>query len=76
MNHDGELRAELTRVRGELLAMLAVSQTLRASRDIGMLYRVVVAQFFIMAHTFASLICEIGERRQKNARNPSSRIVY
>lgn len=44
MSHDEELRAELTRVRGELLAMLAVSQTLRASRDIGMLYRVVVAQ--------------------------------
>jgi anti-anti-sigma regulatory factor len=42
--HEDELRVELTRVRAELLAMLAVSQTLRASRDIGMLYRVVAAQ--------------------------------
>lgn len=54
MSHDEELRAELTRVRGELLAMLAVSQTLRASRDIGMLYRVVVAQLASLI-TFDSL---------------------
>jgi anti-anti-sigma regulatory factor len=54
VSHDEELRAELTRVRGELLAMLAVSQTLRASRDIGMLYRVVVAQLASLI-TFDSL---------------------
>jgi anti-anti-sigma regulatory factor len=54
VSHDEELRAELTRVRGELLAMLAVSQTLRASRDIGMLYRVVVAQLANLI-TFDSL---------------------
>ena len=44
MGHEDELRAELALVRGELLAVLAVSQTLRASRDIAMLYRVVAAQ--------------------------------
>jgi anti-anti-sigma factor len=44
ISHENELRAELTRVRAELLAVLAVSQTLRASRDIRMLYRVVAAQ--------------------------------
>jgi anti-anti-sigma regulatory factor len=44
MNHADGLRAELVRARAELLAVLAVSQTLRASRDMLSLYRVVAIQ--------------------------------
>jgi anti-anti-sigma regulatory factor len=44
MSQDDELRAELTRARGELLAVLAINQTLRASRDLMSLYGVLAAQ--------------------------------
>ncbi len=44
MSRDAELLAELSRARAELLALLAVNQTLRASRDLMALYRVVAAQ--------------------------------
>ena len=44
MTHDDELRAELVRMRGEMLALLAVNQTLRASRDLTVLYRMVATQ--------------------------------
>jgi anti-anti-sigma regulatory factor len=44
VSHEDELRAELARMRGEMLALLAVNQTLRASRDLTTLYRVVLAQ--------------------------------
>jgi anti-anti-sigma regulatory factor len=50
MGRDAELLAELSRARSELLALLAVNQTLRASRDLMALYRVVAAQL-------ASVIC-------------------
>jgi len=43
---DGEeaLRAELARMRSEMIALLAVNQALRASRDLSALYRVVATQ--------------------------------
>ena len=44
MSHEQELQAELARMRGEMLALLAVNQTMRASRDLGSLYRAVAAQ--------------------------------
>src|SRR5262245_20231725 len=44
MSRDDELRAELTRARAELLAVLAVNQALRASRDLMALYRVLATQ--------------------------------
>jgi len=44
MSNDQELQAELARMRGEMLALLAVNQTMRASRDLGSLYRAVAAQ--------------------------------
>ncbi|HJZ46841.1 MAG TPA: GAF domain-containing protein [Roseiflexaceae bacterium] len=44
MSHDDELNAELARMRGEMLALLAVNQTMRASRDLTSLYRAVAAQ--------------------------------
>jgi anti-anti-sigma regulatory factor len=44
MSHEQELQAELARMRGELLALLAVNQTMRASRDLESLYRAVAAQ--------------------------------
>jgi anti-anti-sigma regulatory factor len=44
MSHEDELRAELARMRSEMLALLAVNQTLRASRDLASLYRAVAAQ--------------------------------
>jgi anti-anti-sigma regulatory factor len=44
MNREEDLHAELARARAELLAVLAVNQTLRASRDAMSLYRVVAAQ--------------------------------
>ncbi|HEX5689597.1 MAG TPA: GAF domain-containing protein [Roseiflexaceae bacterium] len=44
MSSDDTMRAELGRARAELLAVLAVSQTLRASRDMQSLYRVVAIQ--------------------------------
>jgi anti-anti-sigma regulatory factor len=44
MSHEDDLRAELTRARAELLAVLAVSQALRASRDLMALYRVLSTQ--------------------------------
>jgi anti-anti-sigma regulatory factor len=44
MSRDAELLAELSRARAELPALLAVNQTLRASRDLMALYRVVAAQ--------------------------------
>jgi anti-anti-sigma regulatory factor len=44
MSHEDDLRAELTRARAELLAVLAVNQALRATRDLMALYRVLAAQ--------------------------------
>lgn len=44
MNREDRTRAELTRTRAELMALLAVSQTLRASRDLPAVYRVVGSQ--------------------------------
>jgi anti-anti-sigma regulatory factor len=44
MSQEDELRAELARARGELLAVLAINQTLRASRDLITLYRVLTDQ--------------------------------
>src|SRR5919108_1223839 len=44
MSHEDDLRAELSRARAELLAVLAVSQALRASRDLMALYRVLASQ--------------------------------
>ncbi len=44
MNHENELEAELARMRSEMLALLAVNQTMRASRDLASLYRAVAAQ--------------------------------
>jgi anti-anti-sigma regulatory factor len=44
MSQEDELRVELTRARGELLAVLAINQTLRASRDVMTLYRVLADQ--------------------------------
>lgn len=44
MSHEDELRAELARTRSELLALLAVGQALRASRDLSTVYRVVASQ--------------------------------
>ena len=41
MSHEHDLQAELARMRGELLALLAVNQTMRASRDLASLYRAV-----------------------------------
>jgi hypothetical protein len=40
MSHEDEL----ARMRSEMLALLAVNQTMRASRDLGLLYRAVAAQ--------------------------------
>jgi GAF domain-containing protein len=44
MSYDDDLHAELARMRGEMLALLAVNQTMRASRDLASLYRAVAAQ--------------------------------
>jgi anti-anti-sigma regulatory factor len=44
MDQANELHAELTRARGELLAVLAINQTLRASRDLMALYGVLATQ--------------------------------
>jgi anti-anti-sigma regulatory factor len=44
MSHEHDLQAELARMRGELLALLAVNQTMRASRDLASLYRAVATQ--------------------------------
>jgi anti-anti-sigma regulatory factor len=44
MSHEHDLQAELARMRGEMLALLAVNQTMRASRDLPSLYRAVAAQ--------------------------------
>jgi anti-anti-sigma regulatory factor len=44
MSREDDMRAELAHARAELLAVLAVSQTLRASRDMQSLYRVVAIQ--------------------------------
>jgi anti-anti-sigma regulatory factor len=44
MSHEDDLRAELTRARGELLAVLAINQALRATRDVTALYQVLAAQ--------------------------------
>ncbi|HEU5100667.1 MAG TPA: GAF domain-containing protein [Roseiflexaceae bacterium] len=44
MSNEQELEAELARLRGEILALLAVNQTMRASRDLASLYRAVAAQ--------------------------------
>ena len=44
MSHKDELQAELARMRSEMLALLAVNQTMRASRDLASLYRAVAAQ--------------------------------
>jgi anti-anti-sigma regulatory factor len=44
MSHEDQLKAELARMRGEMLALLAVNQTMRASRDLASLYRAVASQ--------------------------------
>lgn len=44
MSHDAQLHIELARMRSEMLALLAVNQTMRASRDLASLYRAVAAQ--------------------------------
>src|SRR5262245_15289129 len=44
MSHEDDLRAELTRARAELLAVLAINQALRATRDATALYQVLAAQ--------------------------------
>ncbi|MEP7189081.1 MAG: STAS domain-containing protein [Roseiflexaceae bacterium] len=44
MSHADELQNELARMRSEMLALLAVNQTMRASRDLASLYRAVAAQ--------------------------------
>lgn len=44
MNIENQLRAELSRTKAELLAVLAVGQALRASRDLPILYRTVATQ--------------------------------
>src|SRR5438128_10898339 len=44
MSDEEELQAELARMRSEMLALLAVNQTMRASRDLALLYRAVAAQ--------------------------------
>ncbi|MDQ2999491.1 MAG: GAF domain-containing protein, partial [Chloroflexota bacterium] len=43
-SHADELQNELARMRSEMLALLAVNQTMRASRDLASLYRAVAAQ--------------------------------
>jgi len=44
VSHDADLHTELARMRSEMLALLAVNQTMRASRDLASLYRAVAAQ--------------------------------
>jgi anti-anti-sigma regulatory factor len=44
VSHADELQNELARMRSEMLALLAVNQTMRASRDLATLYRAVAAQ--------------------------------
>ena len=44
MGHEDQLRAELARMRSEMIALLAVNQTLRASYDLMTLYRAVAVQ--------------------------------
>ncbi|MEM8532497.1 MAG: GAF domain-containing protein [Chloroflexota bacterium] len=44
MNIENQLRDELSRTKAELLAVLAVGQALRASRDLPILYRTVATQ--------------------------------
>jgi rsbT co-antagonist protein RsbR len=44
MSHEDQLRAELARMRSEMIALLAVNQTLRASYDLMALYRAVAVQ--------------------------------
>ena len=44
MSHEDDLRAELARARAELLAVLAINQALRATRDVTALYQVLAAQ--------------------------------
>jgi anti-anti-sigma factor len=45
-----ELHTELARMRSEMLALLAVNQTMRASRDLASLYRAVAAQLSGVVH--------------------------
>jgi anti-anti-sigma regulatory factor len=44
VSREDELRAEMARMRSEMLALLAVNQTLRVSRELSTLYRVVASQ--------------------------------
>jgi GAF domain-containing protein len=44
VSDEEEMHAELARMRSEMLALLAVNQTMRASRDLASLYRAVAAQ--------------------------------
>jgi anti-anti-sigma regulatory factor len=50
MSDEDDLRAELTRARAELLAVLAVNQAVRASRDVMVLYHVLAAQLASLIH--------------------------
>src|SRR6185369_2511170 len=44
VSHADDMLNELARMRSEMLALLAVNQTMRASRDLASLYRAVAAQ--------------------------------
>jgi anti-anti-sigma regulatory factor len=44
VSHEDQLHAELARMRSEMLALLAVNQTMRASRELASLYRAVAGQ--------------------------------